>query len=73
MSSLERSFTIWGESIEELEEAAGRVESYMSDKIGKIEIHYQVMRNKDPLPWDTGFVTEEAFRELQQNFIVTLD
>lgn len=73
MSSLERSYTIWGESIEELEEAVERVESCMNDKTGKIEIRYQVIGSLNPLPWDTGYITDEALRELQCNFIMTLD
>lgn len=66
-----KRFTVWGEDIEELEEASDRVDLYMDFQKGHNVIYYQVIGERQPAPYDCGFITDKALEELQQGFIVT--
>lgn len=70
---MDKEFTIIGESLEALEYAAERVEAYMDEKIGNNVIHYQIMGELRRMPWDSGYITDEALKELNMGFIVVED
>ena len=66
-----KRFTVWSECLEELELAAERVDAYMNGGKGRNIINYQVIGTEAPLPYDFGFITDAALKELEQGFIVT--
>lgn len=67
------SYTVWSFEREELEEAADKVDSLMDQGAGLNEIRYQIMGDPEPLPFDTGYITDSALEELQRGFIVVED
>ena len=70
-SSMHKEFTIWGEALEELERAVDRVDAYMDQRAGDNVIRYQIMGEPQHMPWDSGYITDEALEELQQGFIIS--
>lgn len=65
-----RRFTVWGKSAAELERASESVYEYMSQRIGRNIISYQIMGESQPQPYDYGFITDEALKELELGFII---
>lgn len=63
-------FTVWGENMDELEDAVRDVEGYMDKQTGSNAISYQIIGEDIPLPWDTGYITDEALKNLQQRYII---
>lgn len=65
-----RRFTVWGKSADELERASESVDEYMSQRIGRNIISYQIKGESQPQHYYYGFITDEALQELELGFII---
>ena len=66
-----RRYTVWGECIEELEDAADMVDSYMEEQgQGRNVIYYQIIGAEHIAYIDIGFITDRAVRDLAQRFLL---
>lgn len=66
-----KEFIIWGESFDELETAADKVDAYMDSATGDNAIYYQIIGEDKPFYFDIGYITDKDLEELQQGFVIT--
>lgn len=67
MSKIFKSFTVWGDTIEELEGALTDAERA---KPGRNGIHFQIKGEAQELPWDSVFISDGALDALNLKYIV---
>lgn len=65
-----RYFTVRCKTIGRLEKAVKAVERSMNNRIGNNAISYQITGQPEKLPWDTGYITDDALDRLQRHYTV---
>ena len=69
-----KEYIVLGWSQEELEDAVERIDRHMDRRTGPNAIRYglvDVAHGKtEAMPWDTGYITDEALEDMQRGFIV---
>ena len=64
-------FTIWGETLAELDDAVEEVDNYMAEgRTGRNVIVYQIIGEKERLYWDSGHIDDQALADLELRYII---